>query len=311
MRRHKEKFPLIFKNNVEINTLADLKKYFDFRKVMGYFQNKKLTQWLDDRFYADEADALKAIKPTDKFAPQKICNVLGINYEDYSEDLDDAETIAWRRQRREHLKKFTDNPSIIKKVDSVAFNQEDLEDILSDSNVPSVIYLCNNFYRFPSGILRKNFISYIGLGDNVKVKFETAKKVDQEELGITFENITITDKEPEPEKIPEVEEVTVEEVEEEPEVEENISINRNVENKIVQASFIPGAEITNTALRFKSRISLRFDGKTTDAKSILMAKSRGLGLGQRVRILTEGEDADEAMAAMSELLKVGPKKHNF
>ena len=311
MRRHREKFPLIFKNNVEINTLADLKKYFDFRKVMGYFQNKKLTQWLDDRFYADEADALKAIKPTDKFAPQKICNVLGINYEDYSEDLDDAETIAWRRQRREHLKKFTDNPSIIKKVDSVAFNQEDLEDILSDSNVPSVIYLCNNFYRFPSGILRKNFISYIGLGDNVKVKFETAKKVDQEELGITFENITITDKEPEPEKIPEVEEVTVEEVEEEPEVEENISINRNVENKIVQASFIPGSEITNTALRFKSRISLRFDGKTTDAKSILMAKSRGLGLGQRVRILTEGEDADEAMAAMSELLKIGPKKHNF
>ena len=309
MRRHKEKFVMIFKNNIEINTLAELKKNFDFRKVMAYFQNKKLAQWLDDRFYADEADAIKAIKATDKYAPQKICDVLGVNYEDYSEDLDDAETVAWRQKRREHLKKYTDDPEIIKKVDTVAFTQEDLEDILSDTPVPNIIYLCDNFFRFPSGILRKTFITYIGLGNDVKVKFETAKKVNLKDLDIYFENITITDEEPTEEVEEEIEEVETETaVEEVEEVAEPVPVNRNVENKIVQASFIPASAITQTALRFKSRISLRWDGKTTDAKSILMAKSRGLVLGQKVRILTEGEDANEAMAAMTELLEIGPKR---
>ena len=309
MRRNREKFLMLFKNDIEINTLAELKKNFDFRTVMAYFKSKQLITWLEDRFYSDEADAIKALKPTDKYAPQKICDILGVDYEEYCEDLDDAETVAWRQKRREHLKKYTNDPTIIKKVDAVAFDQDDLEDILSDTPVPNVIYLCDNFFRFPSGILRKNFITYIGLGENVKVKFETSKAVNLDALDITFENITITDEEPETEVAEEIEEVEEEEVAEKTEPEELVPVNRNVENRIVQASFIPASAITQTALRFKSRISLRWDGKTTDAKSILMARSRGLVLGQKVRILTEGEDADEALSAMSDLLEHGQKRN--
>ena len=309
MRRNREKFLMLFKNDIEINTLAELKKNFDFRTVMAYFKSKQLITWLEDRFYSDEADAIKALKPTDKYAPQKICDILGVDYEEYCEDLDDAETVAWRQKRREHLKKYTNDPTIIKKVDTVAFDQDDLEDILSDTPVPNVIYLCDNFFRFPSGILRKNFITYIGLGKNVKVKFETSKAVNLDALDITFENITITDEEPETEVAEEIEEVEEEEVAEETEPAEPVPVNRNVENRIVQASFIPASAITQTALRFKSRISLRWDGKTTDAKSILMARSRGLVLGQKVRILTEGEDADEALVAMSDLLEHGQKRN--
>ena len=309
MRRNREKFLMLFKNDIEINTLAELKKNFDFRTVMAYFKSKQLITWLEDRFYSDEADAIKALKPTDKYAPQKICDILGVDYEEYCEDLDDAETVAWRQKRREHLKKYTNDPTIIKKVDTVAFDQDDLEDILSDTPVPNVIYLCDNFFRFPSGILRKNFITYIGLGKNVKVKFETSKAVNLDALDITFENITITDEEPETEVAEEIEEVEEEEVAEETEPAEPVPVNRNVENRIVQASFIPASAITQTALRFKSRISLRWDGKTTDAKSILMARSRGLVLGQKVRILTEGEDADEALSAMSNLLEHGQKRN--
>ena len=50
------------------------------------------------------------------------------------------------------------------------------------------------------------------------------------------------------------------------------------------------------------------DGKTIDAKSIEMAKSRGLVMGQKVRVLTEGEDADQAMEAFTQLFEFGPKK---
>ena len=310
MRRHRDKFVMLFKNNIEINTLNDLRKNFDFRKIMAYFQARKLITWLEDRFYSDEADAIKAIKVNDKYAPQKICDILGVNYEDYYEELDDAETIAWRQKRREYLQNFTDDPEIIKKVDAVAFTQEDLEDILRDNPTPNTIYLCGKFFRFPSGILRKAYIGYVGLIDGVKVKFETSRKVNLEDLDITFENITITDEEPveEPE-VEEVEEIEeVEEVEEEP---EPIPVNRISDTKIVQASFIPAAAITQTALKFKSRISLRFDGKTIDAKSIEMAKSRGLVLGQKVRVLAEGTDAEDAVAAFIEMLEKGTKKSFF
>ena len=308
MRPHRKKFPLIFRDGTEINTMADLRKNFDFKKVMGYFQNKKLASWLDDRFYSDEADALNELKPNDRNTPRKICNILGVDYEKYYEELDDAETVAWRAQRREHLKKFTDDPEIIKKVDNVAFNQEDLEDILRESPLPNKIYLCDNFFRFPSGILRKEYIAYVGIG-NVSIKFETKKPVDISQLEITFENIKFTDEEPTEEvfeeEIVEEEEETVEEV---PVVEEPQQTFRFMENLLVQVNFLPASAVTQTALRFKSRIMIRFDGKTMDAKSVMLLRTRGLVKGQKATITIEGSDSKDAMDAFIELFEKGPQK---
>lgn len=282
---------------------------------MGYFQNGKLVTWLDDRFYSDEADAIKALRPNDRHAPHKICDILGINYEDYAEELDDAETIAWRNERRERLKKFTNDPEIIKKIDTVAFNQEDLEDILSDSNLPNKIYLCSNFYRFPSGILRKQYISYVGIGDNVKIKFETKKPVDFANLEISFQNITFTEEDLEniePEKIEPVENEVEENLPENPvEEENNQPTARCVEDRTVEAGFLPASAIAQVALRFKSRSMIRFDGKTMDTKSVLFLRSRGLVKGQKIVITTEGVDANEAMAAFIELITKGVKKEYY
>ena len=314
MKRNRKKFPLLFKNNIEINTMSDLKKHFDFRKLVGYFQNGKLVTWLEDRFYSDEADAIKALRTTDRHAPHKICDIIGVNFEEYAEELDDAETIAWRQERREHLKKFTTDPEIIKRIDSVAFNQEDLEDILSDSNLPNTIYLCSNFYRFPSGILRKQYLSYVGIGDNVVIKFETKKPVDLSSLELSFQNITFTEEDMEVvEEEPESVEKEVEEVESEVEEEvgEQPSSSRCIEDKIVQASFLPASAIAQVALRFKSRSSIRFDGKTMDTKSVLFLRSRGLVKGQKIVITTEGVDANEAMAAFLELIEKGVKREYY
>jgi len=294
--------------------MAELKKNFDFKKVMGYFQNGKLANWLEDRFYSDEADAINKIKISDRHAPHKICDILGVNYEDFAEELDDAETVAWRQKRREHLKQFTDNPEIIKNIDSVAFNQEDLEDILSDSPTPNKIYLCNNFFRFPSGILRKQYISYNGIGDNVRIKFETAKPVDLSTLEISFNNITFTDEDfEEVEESAEVEQVSeqVEEVAPELETENIPPTARCVEDKVVMANFLPASAIAQVALRFKSRSTIRFDGKTMDTKSVLFLRSRGLTRGQKVVITTEGIDAEEAMAAFMELIEKCVRKEYY
>ena len=114
------------------------------------------------------------------------------------------------------------------------------------------------------------------------------------------------------EEEPESVEEEVEEVEEvAEEVEEQPLTSRCVEDKMVEASFLPASAIAQVALRFKSRSSIRFDGKTMDTKSVLFLRSRGLVKGQKIVITTEGVDANEAMAAFLELIEKGVKKEYY
>ena len=308
MRPQKNKFPMIFKGGIQINTMSDLRKHFDFKKIMNYFQSKKLAAWLEDRFYSDEADAINKLRQNDRSVPRKICNILGVDYDKYYEELDDPETVAWRAKRREHLKKFTDDPEIIKKIDNVAFDQDDLEDILREEPVPERIYLCNNFFRFPSGILRKEYIAYVGIGE-VTIKFETKNPVDISKLEISFENINFTEEEPDEELEEDIEAEDDEEFIEEDEAAEELPQSfRFVESRMVNAIFIPASVIPQTALRFKSRITIRFDGKTMDAKSLDILRARGLSKGEKVTLNIEGTDAREAMDTFLDLLETGVKK---
>lgn len=307
MRKRRNKFALDFGDGVEVQTMEEFVEHFNFKKVMEYFKNRRLIVWLEDRFYSDEADAIRALKPADPNAPQKICEVLGIDYAEYSEELDDPETVAWRAERRERLRQYTDDEKIIKKVDYVAFDQDDLEDILRDPFLPNVIYLCDNFFLFPSGMLRKTNLEYIGLG-KVTVKIETQKQPNFRALNISFKNV----------KFAEDESAVAEgEQTEENQNEEKISATENKlptirlsDTQIVLADFIPSAAVTQTAMRFKSRISIRHEGKFIDAKSVNMLKVRGFTKGVRVTVNAEGFDAAEAIKTFAELWQKGWKKNN-
>jgi phosphotransferase system HPr (HPr) family protein len=54
-----------------------------------------------------------------------------------------------------------------------------------------------------------------------------------------------------------------------------------------------------TALRFKSRMTVALDGKVADAKSILAVLALGASGGTVLRLRAEGEDAPDALAALS------------
>ena len=306
MRQRKTKFALDF-NGVEIQTMEELRENFSLKKVMEYFKNRRLMAWLEDRFYSDEADALKSLKTSDSNAPQRICEALGVDYEDYSEELDDAETVAWRQGRREKLRKYTDNERIIKRVDYVAFDQEDLEDIMRDAFLPNIIYLCDNFFRFPSGILRKTNIDYVGLG-RVAVKIDSQKPIDFRNLNISFRNIKFVDDEQEyfEEKKPVVEKKII--VEEKPAPAPQLPVVRLSDTQMVLAD-VPPAVIAQTAMKFKSRIFIKHEGKFIDAKSVNMLKIRGLTQGTYVTVKTEGFDAKEALKTVMELFQKGWQKN--
>lgn len=309
MRQRKKKFALDFGNGIEIQTMEELRENFSLKKIMDYFRNRRLIAWLEDRFYSDEADAIKSLKPPDSNAPQKICEALGVDYEEYAEELDDEETVAWRQERREKLRKYTDNERIIKRVDYVAFDQEDLEDIMRDAFLPSIIYLCDNFFRFPSGILRKTNIDYVGLG-RVAVKIDSQKPIDFRRMNISFRNVKFVDDEQEYFK----EETPVEEVapvvEEKSAPESQAPTIRLSDTQMVLADSLNPAAIAQTAMKFKSRIFIKHEGKFIDAKSVNMLKIRGLGKGTYVTVKTEGVDAEEALQAITELLQKGWQKNS-
>lgn len=307
MRQRKSKFALDFGNNVEIQTMEELRENFSLKKAMDYFKNRRLMVWLEDRFYSDEADAIRALKPADSSAPQKICEILGVDYDEYAEELDDAETVAWRQERRKKLRQYTDNERIIKKVDYVAFDQEDLEDIMRETFLPNIIYLCDNFFRFPSGILRKTNIDYVGLG-RVGVKIDSQKPIDFRKLNISFRNVKFVDDDQEyfEEKKPVIEEkIVVEEKTPEPQ----LPTIRLSDTQMVLADSLNPAAIAQTAMKFKSRIFIKHEGKFIDAKSVNMLKIRGLGKGTYVTVKTEGVDAADALKAVIELLQKGRQKN--
>lgn len=61
----------------------------------------------------------------------------------------------------------------------------------------------------------------------------------------------------------------------------------------------PAATFVKTALRFRSRVTVGIDGKVADAKSILAVLALGAVGGTVLRLSAEGEDAPDALEALS------------
>jgi phosphotransferase system HPr (HPr) family protein len=61
----------------------------------------------------------------------------------------------------------------------------------------------------------------------------------------------------------------------------------------------PAATFVKTALRFRSKVTVGWDGKLADAKSILAVLALGATGGTVLRLSADGEDAPDALAALS------------
>ena len=61
-------------------------------------------------------------------------------------------------------------------------------------------------------------------------------------------------------------------------------------------------KLSELAIRFGCKITLTFQERTINAKSILNVMALGASYGKQIEISTEGDDADQAMAAMTQLI---------
>jgi phosphocarrier protein len=64
----------------------------------------------------------------------------------------------------------------------------------------------------------------------------------------------------------------------------------------------PSAEFAGTAARFKSRVSVVKDGQTVNAKSSIDLLTLAAVAGTRLTLRAEGDDADQAVDALSKLI---------
>ncbi|MFC4322818.1 phosphocarrier protein HPr [Litchfieldia salsa] len=65
----------------------------------------------------------------------------------------------------------------------------------------------------------------------------------------------------------------------------------------------PATMLVNKAGQFQSDISLTFNGRTVNLKSIMGVMSLGVPKGSNIVITAEGNDSDDALVALEGVLK--------
>lgn len=182
----KIKFALEMANGVQVRNIEELRDNFNQGKVMEYFVNGKLVEWLEDRYYDEEAEAISEIEENAPDAAKKICKALGVEYEDDGNDMEDAINVA---EKTAKLKKVTNDEAILKNAAYTAFDQEDLADLL-DAGVKT-IYLYGDVFSVP--VKRISDIKFVGILDS-EPKIKLPSSCTNEMLGekkIVFEDVLL------------------------------------------------------------------------------------------------------------------------
>ena len=65
----------------------------------------------------------------------------------------------------------------------------------------------------------------------------------------------------------------------------------------------PATQLVQAASKFDADINLEYNGKSVNLKSIMGVMSLGIPQGSEIKIVAEGSDADDAIAALEETLK--------
>lgn len=148
----KIRFPLVMADDTEVRDLDELREHFDLEAVLGYYESGKLLTWLRDRYLEDEADAVEELDKSKSEFQQQLCAIFGV---DYTAPVD-QEAVVRRQERLKKLRTFTDEEEFIDHIDQMAFDQEELADLLDEG--VETIYLCGAGFNIPASKKNKRYI---------------------------------------------------------------------------------------------------------------------------------------------------------
>ena len=177
----KIRFPLEMDGGVEVRDIQSLRENFSLGRVMGYLADGKLITWLRDRYANDLADAIESLDKESGSLAKEVCEILGVTYDETSEE--NLEKAVERNRKLSLLKEYTSESKYIDNVDSVAFEQDDLYDLLDEGD--EIIYLCGDKFSIP---LAKEGITYIGINNPVVV-IDSKVEIDWDEKRISLSGV--------------------------------------------------------------------------------------------------------------------------
>lgn len=178
----KIKLPLEMANGVMVRSLDELRENWDLEKIVSHYGDGSLVTWLNDRYYTDLAEQVQKITATGVEAQKQLCAVFGVEFK--QDEVVDVEAVAERKRKLDILRQYTSDDEVLKNIDHVAFNQEDLADLLRKD--VEKIYLFANKFTIPLVVEGKK---YIGVGDNVIAEICSEKSVNFSKRRIEFSNV--------------------------------------------------------------------------------------------------------------------------
>ena len=182
----KVRFPLEMDNEVQVRTIEEFRENFSLARVMNYLQEGKLVIWLRDRYEDDLAESVAGLDLQDAELAKNICEIFDVPYDETSEE--ELKKAAERAERILKLKEYTDDGKYEKVIDLVAFDQDELYDLLDEG--ADTIYLCGEKFSIP---LAKEGMSYIGINQPMVV-INSKTEVDWIEKNISVENVVFDPK---------------------------------------------------------------------------------------------------------------------
>ena len=164
------------------DSIEEIREHFDYAKLVEYFLNGKLKQWLEDRHYESEAIELSALKPDASDFKERLCYIFKVDSKSSAVDKMIVDDMA-KIKKRDLVRQYTSDEKVLNNIDSVATTQKELEKLCKQKS--KVIYLCGrNFSISPE----YESVKYVGLG-NITVKVDSKEKVDFRNKKIVLENI--------------------------------------------------------------------------------------------------------------------------
>ena len=181
----KIKFALEMADGVKVRSgLEELREHFDMEKIAGHFLSGKLLEWLEDRYYDDEAAKIAKLDKDDPNLNAQLFAIIGVDASKY--DACDVEALERLNEKKRLLKERTSDSNIIDNAMLTAFNQEDLADLLDLES--AVIYLCGEKFNIP---IRVDHKKYVGILGTPKIEIRAASNDDLKEKDIIFENVIL------------------------------------------------------------------------------------------------------------------------
>lgn len=182
----KIRFPLEMENGVKVRSVDELKENFSLAQVLMYISNGRMVTWLRDRYADDIADAIEQLDKSDEKFLQKVSELFDVPYDKLT--VESMEKAKERSRRLELLKNYTLDKQYLKVVDRIAFDQDELYDLLDENE--NEIYLCGDKFSIP---LAKKGIHYIGINTPI-VTIGSKTEVDWDEKGIYLSQVKFDEK---------------------------------------------------------------------------------------------------------------------